>query len=852
MTHTTNQKIFADSYISPQISIGELFADFNYTKDSTVKQKYFRIPFYQRGYAWGIRQCYDLWEDIERVKKNLVLKPDTLHHLGIFTLKKNLDFDNDPRLYNHLVFDVADGQQRLITLTLIIRLLIKRISDSNSDISVFLGASEFTRKLQYSTSAPDPRNFFEKCVYMFNIDAATENSIYHENIESAMAFFWKDDISYDNNYETISPNIKQWDRTKKQHRKSVGIELMNPQEAMEYLEIIKNNFIVSINFINFAFDENIAFETMNNRGKKLTDLEVLKNRLIYLATGHNKDTIRKKINDVWVRIYKNLGITIKNISIFLNDDMFLRAHWYMYHGNINRERGDMHRSQIFDKVFAMDNDSPPIELENSIIAYVKSLEDSCILWGFLNMPEAKIVWDINKSLMEGDVYKYVIKLSHIAGVNSYAYVKSLILALLLKKSQDPELPNALKTIENYLFIIGYMGDKVDYNNAFNSTVLGTYANEVFQNDKPLSEIIKALTEKIINALNTKNEKNIIEKFTAIKNNKNGYYAWSGRFYLLYEYNQYLGEKRRTATQPLQELTWYTFRTIEHILPETPSNPYWTVVLNGLEKHKNEIIHSLGNLLPLDSANNSSLGNENYYIKCNGKAGTTSFKYKLGNYSTLNLVEVYGDRYWSVQQINHRLSEICKYIYNAYIANYDICKEHSAQTIYAELKVAKITEDVRPKNALIKQIECLLLSSKDVVLCELQNSLRESFKYTYSSWTDPDTKQKNPYIQIYREDWYIRYHLNVHYELLLNEKKFVLHVNETFSSAYREQIIDMLNNPNLAELIVCNNSHKPLSKISGNHCDGGIDLSGAKDINKLVKLIVAKINATYHLIDAALK
>lgn len=69
MTHTTNQKIFADSYISPQISIGELFADFNYTKDSTVKQKYFRIPFYQRGYAWGIRQCYDLWEDIERVKK---------------------------------------------------------------------------------------------------------------------------------------------------------------------------------------------------------------------------------------------------------------------------------------------------------------------------------------------------------------------------------------------------------------------------------------------------------------------------------------------------------------------------------------------------------------------------------------------------------------------------------------------------------------------------------------------------------------------------------------------------------------------------------------------------------------
>lgn len=32
------------------------------------------------------------------------------------------------------------------------------------------------------------------------------------------------------------------------------------------------------------FDVFVAFETMNNRGKKLSNLELLKNRLIYLTT----------------------------------------------------------------------------------------------------------------------------------------------------------------------------------------------------------------------------------------------------------------------------------------------------------------------------------------------------------------------------------------------------------------------------------------------------------------------------------------------------------------------------------------------------------------------------------------
>ena len=92
------------------------------------------------------------------------------------------------------------------------------------------------------------------------------------------------------------------------------------------------------------YDVFVAFETMNNRGKKLTNLELLKNRLIYLTTLYDdevfdekdKSALRKKINDAWKEVYYQLG---RNKSVPLSDDDFLRAHWIIYF-RYSRKRGD--------------------------------------------------------------------------------------------------------------------------------------------------------------------------------------------------------------------------------------------------------------------------------------------------------------------------------------------------------------------------------------------------------------------------------------------------------------------------------------------------------------------------------
>ncbi len=64
-------------------------------------------------------------------------------------------------------------------------------------------------------------------------------------------------------------------------------------EGLDGIEVVFRKIILQLMFniheIEDDYDVFVAFETMNNRGKKLTNLELLKNRLIYLTTLNDND-----------------------------------------------------------------------------------------------------------------------------------------------------------------------------------------------------------------------------------------------------------------------------------------------------------------------------------------------------------------------------------------------------------------------------------------------------------------------------------------------------------------------------------------------------------------------------------
>ena len=93
---------------------------------------FFRIPDYQRGYAWGDTQLRDLWEDIEDIKsENGRYRP---HFIGTITLQEIVDLNQlnaaecSRKNEGSNFYNVVDGQQRLTTISILLFEIIKRIS----------------------------------------------------------------------------------------------------------------------------------------------------------------------------------------------------------------------------------------------------------------------------------------------------------------------------------------------------------------------------------------------------------------------------------------------------------------------------------------------------------------------------------------------------------------------------------------------------------------------------------------------------------------------------------------------------------------------------------------------------
>ena len=83
--------------------------------DSLFKEKLFRIPDYQRGYAWGREQLDAFWEDL------ISLPNGRSHYCGLLTLNEipSAEVRPDDKEFwlvddhSYKLYHIVDGQQRL-------------------------------------------------------------------------------------------------------------------------------------------------------------------------------------------------------------------------------------------------------------------------------------------------------------------------------------------------------------------------------------------------------------------------------------------------------------------------------------------------------------------------------------------------------------------------------------------------------------------------------------------------------------------------------------------------------------------------------------------------------------------
>ena len=653
--------------------------------DSLFKEKIFRIPDYQRGYAWQREQLSDFWEDLVN------LADDRSHYTGVLTLKvipKNKIAKEEKEFWlvddhSYQLFHIVDGQQRLTTFVIflqsfveVIKALPENASKSDSEIYVTDSLSVAALQERYLFRVKPTGDHFRTYKFGYTEDNPSYDYLRYRILGEPGAGFLQETF-----YTLNLSNAKHYfhEQFAELHSKE-GIEGL---QAV-YKTLVKR-FLFNEYIIRDEFDVFVAFETMNNRGKKLSDLELLKNRLIYLTTLYGDDeldpasrsNLRNSINDAWKEIYHQLG---RNKQHPLNDDDFLKAHWTMYF-KYSRQKGSDYIRFLLDEEFTPKRvhkkDEREVELESveeireevvledengetsnevvtvlaadlpatTISNYVSSLKSSVVYW-FKSFYPAMVdgISDEERQWLE--------RLNRLG----ILYFRPLVMSILKNVQDEEQRIKAFQHIERFIFIVFRLSTaKASYQ----SSVYYNAARDIDKNSlsvDELSEMLKESSDYLFLEDGSFSEEDFHTILTKKFKNGTGYYGWNGLRYFLYEYELQLLEDSRQ-----QKVSWESLLktgndkvSIEHIYPQTETDE-WAAAFEGCsDAEKMRYSGGLGNLLLLSASINSSLQNDSFSDKKKPKYDKAGKKlrngYSDGSHSE---IEVSSSKTWGANHIRTR-------------------------------------------------------------------------------------------------------------------------------------------------------------------------------------------------------
>lgn len=605
---------------------------------TSIKANVYRIPEYQRGYAWGEKEFKELWNDIIRVyKSGDVPRP---HYTGMLALEE-MDDESKARegLIDKNAFYIVDGQQRITSVVIILSSIFDYLNKFGHHINNCLAMESGVYRFDYSNDRNDDSGtFFRQRIYQ-GVRGLPHSSYYLKNISDAKDY--------------IDSELKSY----------------SDQEVLRIKDIIMKKLVFNIYYASNgdgedSFDVRITFETMNNRGKKLSRLELLKNRLMYLTTYlsaekthiHNYETnLRRQINICWKNIYQNLSYRDRQLS----DDEYLQAHWFIFH-RYNKEKDEEYFDQILKEKFSID-DSEFInkirnknyeQAYNEMYEYVDSLDYFSRYWRIINNPT---------EASDGLTPDEVIWLDRLNRIMSLKYVKPVLMTVCGEQGISSTQKVALyKVMERMIFIIRLLCYS---KNVF--APLLTFARDLYKADlREKANKYNALLDACKNTEACFSRETIQTAIVRFGHDINDryyrFYKWGGLSYFLYQYD---------ASLQIQgsQINWVSINkdSIEHIMPQDSDRFYWNTVLSGItnEDEIRTIKNSLGNLLLLSRSENSKVGNSSFPVKKTSDVASNCYSYRFGSRAEHEVADY---DYWSPHDIYDRQQKLFTFMYREWI------------------------------------------------------------------------------------------------------------------------------------------------------------------------------------------
>ncbi len=532
------------------------------------------VPSFQRDYSWSKDKWDDLWTDILAIDTTIL---NDNHYMGFLVLQSS----------DNLNYKIIDGQQRILTISLLILAAINHLNKiaSYDELNKVRGEElrrTFIGYLDLVTLIPDSKltlnknnnRFFQN--YLVTLQKVVINRIKKSEILMAEAF------------DFFNLKIEEKFQT-------------NGEEVSKFIVSLTNRLFFTIIIVTDELNAYTVFETLNARGVKLSAADLLKNYLFTIIDKTNPHPNQiEELENSW----EYLSTLIGNINM---EDL-LRIYW-------NSRYSFVRKNEMFRAL------SKEITTVGGVYELIRNLKHAANIISAFSDKESLF-------------YKSRDLQNDLSKLDNYDVKQHLPLLLALyEKFYDTNRNIFVKVLRmisiisfRYNIICGKNPNDQErlYNNIAKNITNGTLSNISDIKNRLLT--IYPPDDEFKSAFERKEIQNI------------------GKYRKILRYILFSIENHISNTHLDETSSKYS---IEHIFPENPSE-FWN---NEEVIDLYSSVNRLGNLMILETSLNKEVGNLPYEKKIEyfSKSSLSIPKRITGNYDCWSSEKVRSNQEWMAKQ-----------------------------------------------------------------------------------------------------------------------------------------------------------------------------------------------------------
>ncbi len=568
-----------------------------------------RIPFFQRGYVWSIENWDDILTDLLDFNKS--------HFLGSLILKQLEKQTGKPKEVL-----VIDGQQRLTTLSILVRALYNSFEEeTQKNCESSLKNYLFLKKNQTD------KDFFVKIEH-----SKIDKKYFQKVIKNEISQDEFDAIIVENPAtKTTSKSNKVLQCLKYFSEKLKLIDINKRVDLFNRLLDQENKILVIID-LSEKEDEQAIFDTINSAGVRLSSADIIKNALFQKALDifENIEDVETLYKDNWEEIFAideeaiNFWDTPRATGRLMRDNIEILLHSIsVIKGFFDPDKHTLSDLSNLYKAYILKINKTDLE------AFIKEISKYAKLFR-----EKILVFTSSTLFNNQDNYS---RLFHVLSICEISTFHPYILSLFFKYDKNEvKLLQELKKVEQ--LVIRRMITKSEtksYNKMCKDFIKDNSLIDTKISEKTDNEVLLGLS-------------NISNKNATL---------------LLFWVELY--RRGNDSKQSVKELK-YNY-SLEHIMPQKWEE-YWGNVdivdnlSNSIEdretakKERYSKIYSIGNMTLLNSSLNTSLRNYEFARKIEGEGRKRGIRhYNDLGITRFDILELYdnGDKVWNEKKISDR-------------------------------------------------------------------------------------------------------------------------------------------------------------------------------------------------------